>query len=407
MLTSSGHLTYCTNIHAGESWPDHFRAIRDNFPVIKRNCSPDTPMGMGLRLSNEASEYLMAEAPLQEFREWLTQNGLYVFTMNGFPYGGFHRTRVKEQVHAPDWTTPERRSYTLRLFDILQQLLPQGMEGGVSTSPLGYRHLYNTPESAAAARRQATLHIIEVAQELSAIAYRTGKVLHLDIEPEPDGMMETGQEFIDWFEQDLLVMGRPFLAGNLSIDESQSEQILRDHIRLCYDVCHFAIGFEPHEQIITRCSEKGIRIGKIQISAALKASAKTAIAKEAVKEAFRAYDEPVYLHQVVARTGDGRLLRYPDMSFAIADFDQPGIEQWRAHFHVPVFLEDFGVLQSTQSEISEVLALQNQRKFTSHLEIETYTWEILPEPLKLPMQESITRELNWVIEELKKTDSKR
>lgn len=382
MLTNAGHLTYCSNIHAGERWPDHFEALKRNFPAVKKSLSPDKPMGIGLRLSNEASLELIREDRLILFREWLTANDAYVFTMNGFPYGGFHHVRVKDQVHTPDWTTDDRVAYTIRLFKILEQLLPEGMDGGVSTSPLSYRYWFASPAQLKAARQKATANILSVAAELVNMKKRSGKLLHLDIEPEPDGILETGAEFIDWFENELMPAGNPVL--------------LKAHIQLCYDICHFAIGYEPHGRVIGQLKEKGISVGKIQISAALKAVFGNPREKGDVKEAFSGYNEPVYLHQVVARKSDGGLLRYRDLGQALADDDYHDTKEWRAHFHVPVFSPDFGILQSTQQDIKEVFDLQKNNPFTRHLEVETYTWEVLPASLKLPLQESIIRELQWV-----------
>ncbi len=139
METPYGHLTYCTNIHSGESWPDHFEQLRRFIPAVKAEVSPDKPFGIGLRLSNLASLELSKAPALEAFRQWLKENDCYVFTMNGFPYGGFHHERVKDEVHTPDWSTAERAAYTSRLFRILAALLPEGMEGGISTSPLSYK----------------------------------------------------------------------------------------------------------------------------------------------------------------------------------------------------------------------------------------------------------------------------
>jgi hypothetical protein len=47
MRTTSGHLTYCTNIHTGESWQNHFYQINKNFPEIKKQLSPQKSMGIG------------------------------------------------------------------------------------------------------------------------------------------------------------------------------------------------------------------------------------------------------------------------------------------------------------------------------------------------------------------------
>jgi hypothetical protein len=397
MKLTAGHLTYCTNIHTGENWADHFNALKLNFPEIKKQLSPDAPMGIGLRLSNIASIEILKDNNLPEFKEWLQLNDAYVFTMNGFPYGGFHNTIVKDQVHAPDWTTTDRLDYTLRLFNILASLLPKDMEGGISTSPLSYKHWFKSEAELSKAKFEATENILRVTAELNSIKQKTGVTLHLDIEPEPDGILETGKEFIEWFENDLLPQGISYFKNELNLSAAQAEDIIKDHVNLCYDVCHFAIGYEPHEAIINELAQKGIKVGKIQISAALKASFDAA-SRQAILTAFEKFNESTYLHQVIARLSDGSLLRYPDLPEALAATDDA--KEWRAHFHVPVFSQDFGLLQSTQSDIITVLNIQTQNPFTNHLEVETYTWEVLPDALKIPLNQSIIRELEWVKNQL-------
>lgn len=397
MKLTAGHLTYCTNIHAGENWADHFTALKLNFPEIKKQLSPNAPMGIGLRLSNIASIEILKDNNLPEFKEWLQLNNAYVFTMNGFPYGGFHNTIVKDQVHAPDWTTNDRLDYTLRLFNILASLLPKDMEGGISTSPLSYKHWFKSDAELSRAKFEATENILRVVAELNKIKQKTGITLHLDIEPEPDGILETGKEFIEWFENNLLPQGVSYFKNELNIPAAQVEYIIKDHVNLCYDVCHFAIGYEPHEAVINELAKKGIKVGKIQISAALKASFDSA-SRQAILTEFDKFNESTYLHQVIARLADGSLLRYPDLPEALAATDNA--KEWRAHFHVPVFSQDFELLQSTQSDIIKVLHIQGQNPFTNHLEVETYTWEVLPDALKIPLNQSIIRELEWVKHQL-------
>lgn len=401
MKTSRGHLTYCTNIHAGENWREHFLALQKNFPAIKNELSPNAPMGIGLRLSNIASLELVKAAELQSFKRWLQQQHAYVFTMNGFPYGGFHNTRVKDQVHTPDWTTRDRVDYTRRLFDILAILLPADMDGGVSTSPLSYRCWFSTAEELSAAIEAATQNILEITEHLVDINRQTGKILHLDIEPEPDGMLETGAEFIEWFQKDLLAAGTERIASTFSVSKDEAEEMIKTHVRLCYDICHFAIGYEPHAEVINQLEQQGIKVGKFQISAALKASLdENSTSRLNLKLAFTKFNEPTYLHQVVARKNDSGFLRYTDLPAALEDIENPSVKEWRAHFHVPVFQKDFGLLQSTQSDICEVFEIHKKNPVTPHLEVETYTWEVLPEALKLPLQQSISRELQWVINQL-------
>jgi hypothetical protein len=401
MKVNTGHLTYCTNIHAGKNWEEDFNALKQNFPVIKQTIAPNEPLGLGLRLSNEASLELRNEETLLQFKQWLTENDAYVFTMNGFPFGDFHHTVVKEHVHTPDWTTDERKDYTIRLFHILKALLPQGMDGGISTSPLSYRHWFKNETDFNNAKEAATLNIITVIGLLMTIHQETGQLLHLDIEPEPDGLLETGREFIDWFENDLLVLAAPILAEQFNISTQNATDHIKKHLCLCYDVCHFAIGYENHEAVLAELEQKGIGVGKIQISAALKADIKGSIAEKlAIKTSFSTFNESTYLHQVVALKKDGSLIRYPDLPQALEDFDRENIEQWRSHFHVPISIKEIGLLQSTQDDITTLLQLQKNKPFTNHLEVETYTWEVLPEQIKLPIAQSISNELNWVIDTL-------
>jgi hypothetical protein len=78
-------------------------------------------------------------------------------------------------------------------------------------------------------------------------------------------------------------------------------------------------------------------------------------------------------------------------------FEVGKYSEWRVHFHVPLFLEKYNLLSSTQSEIVKTLNIQNQKPFTNHLEIETYTWGVLPAEFQVPLNESIVREIEWVL----------
>lgn len=392
------HLGYCTNIHPGEHWAEHFQNLKESVPAVKAAFRPNAPMGLGLRLANEASLALTKPGALAELKTWLAENDLYVFTMNGFPYGGFHGVRVKDQVHAPDWTTPERRDYTVRLFHLLAQLLPDGLDaGGVSTSPLSYRFWWPTPEAQAEAVQTATRHILEVVDELIALRETTGKILHLDIEPEPDGILENSAEFIGWYETVLEPAAKAFFAEKRRLSENETADHLRDHVRLCYDVCHFAVGYEQPADVLAALDRAGIRVGKIQVSSALKVDLTQNFSKKTT--ALAAFDEPTYLHQVVARRADGGFDHYPDLPEALAAASPESHAEWRVHFHVPLFLEKYGQLGSTQDAVREVLRLQTETPFTHQLEVETYTWGVLPPAAQAPINESIGRELGWVEEQ--------
>jgi hypothetical protein len=398
MQTPKGHLTYCSNIHQGEKWSEHFAKLKESIPVIKKKISPVEPFGIGLRLANSASLELRKQENFEEFKNWLAENDCYVFTMNGFPYGGFHNTVVKDQVHAPDWLSPDRVAYTIRLAQILASLLPEGVDGGISTSPLSYK-FWHKEDSLPSTFETATFNLLQVVDQLIRIKRATGKLIHIDIEPEPDGLLGNGKQFLQWYMQYLLPLGIPYVQERYSINEDEASSMIREHIQLCYDVCHFAVGFEDHAHMIEEIRSLGIKTGKIQISAALKSTLPENIKdRTPFIDAFKKFNEPVYLHQVVAMQKDGNLLDYPDLAVALNDALNPEVVEWRAHYHVPLFISSYGVLQSTQADIRKVLSIHDHNMFTFHLEVETYTWDVLPDDMRLPVNDSIIREMQWVID---------
>ncbi|MEX2511493.1 MAG: metabolite traffic protein EboE [Cyclobacteriaceae bacterium] len=397
MRIADYHLTYCTNIHPGESWESTFKNLKDYIPSIKSRVSPDQAFGIGLRLSDEASRELTKEENLLKFKYWLEEIDSYIFTLNGFPFGGFHRRVVKDEVHHPDWTTPERKDYTIRLFDILSRLLPEGMDGGISTSPLSYRHWHKTSKKMEEVMEKSCQHLMEVVHHLYGLKKNRGQALHLDIEPEPDGVIENSRELIAFFRDWLVPKGSPYLMAQWDIGEREAERIIKDHIRVCYDVCHFAVAFENHQEVIAAFEKEGIKTGKIQISAALKVIIPKEKSKRMnVEKALLPFVESTYLHQVVGRDENGRLTSYPDLPDALTTLADTKEIEWRIHFHVPVFLDAYGHLESTQKDIIEVLGINHLNPFTYQLEVETYTWEVLPENIHLSLDESISRELEWV-----------
>jgi len=396
------HLSYCSNIHPGESWDATFQNLKIYIPEVRQRLKVKGPFGIGLRLSNEASLVLEKPEKLKEFRAWLDKVNAYVFTLNGFPYGDFHRQIVKEKVHFPDWTTAERKDYTIRCFRILAELLPAGLDGGMSTSPISYRHWFTSEQELEDGMETATRHLLEVVEELAKIRKETGKLLHLDIEPEPDGILENSDEMIWLFTDWLLPKGKTWLAQKLGISEVEAEELIKTHIQVCYDVCHFAIVYEEPASTFAKFSAAGIKIGKIQISAALKVLIPhTANEKFSLGKKLEAFAESTYLHQVVARRADGKLKSYADLPQALEILPKTKELEWRIHFHVPVFLEDYDSFSSTQETISIVLKeILSNPEVTQQLEVETYTWEVLPEDTRLSLGESIARELAWVIGEM-------
>ncbi|MEH2276771.1 MAG: metabolite traffic protein EboE [Nostoc sp.] len=396
---SNFHLTYCSNIHPGESWLEVFANLEKYVPNLKSRLSSTEPFGIGLRLADVATKQLLESENLAQFQDWLTQEDLYVFTLNGFPYGGFHRQVVKDQVYAPDWSTQERVNYTLNLTQILATLLPEGLDGGISTLPLSYKPWSGEDQATfETVLKKSCLNIASVVTEMIRICEETGKILHIDLEPEPDGLIENTSEVIDFYHNWLLPIGGNFLSEKLNIEQSLAETKLLEHVRVCYDTCHFSVEYEQPQSVFARLQSAGIKIGKIQISAAIKVKIPAEVEKRSlIVERLRPFAESTYLHQVIERRSDGTLNHYPDLITALPNLEKSLAEEWRTHFHVPIFIHDYQILQSTQDDIATVLHLLKTNNACQHLEIETYTWDVLPSEMKIDLLTSIQREYEWVL----------
>lgn len=393
------HLSYCTNIHPGETWADVFRQLKANLPVLKLRLSPKKLFGIGLRLSALAAEELLENDNLGLFKKWLSEEDLYVFTINGFPYGSFHGQKVKDDVYKPDWRTKERIDYTSNLIDILAGLLPDGVDGSISTSPISYKYWNDSQEELLDVLKKGSIHLAQLAHKMAGILKEKGKEIHLDIEPEPDCLLENSRETIDFFKTNLLPDGGKFLMDEYQVSRSEAENILLKHIGICYDTCHFALEYENPAEAISSFLDAGIRIGKTQISAALKVKLNSSASdRKKTAEQLQQFVEPTYLHQVIERHEDGNLYQYRDLPDALPDIHKKEAEEWRIHFHVPIFVQEFDGLHSTQNEIVESLRIILNETDCRHYEIETYTWDVLPDDLKSELTDSIEREFRWVLD---------
>lgn len=372
------HLAYSTNIHRGNSWEETFAGLHDYTMEVRKDvCSKDKPFGIGLRLSNEASLELIEGSHLAEFRQWLDANNCYVFTINGFPYGNFHGSRVKEQVYAPDWQTAERLDYTKRLFDILVKLLPEEVEGSVSTLPGSFKSFITDPSQIEAIQA----NLIDCAQYIETVSEKHGCDLHLGLEPEPFGYIETTPETIAFF-------GELFAAA-------PDAELVQRRIGVNYDTCHMAIQFETAAESLAELVQHKIRISKVHLSSALSVAP-----TEAARLALKDFIDPVYLHQVVGRSPSGSIARWEDLDQALdAPGDASENDEWRIHFHVPLYAEPEDGMATTVEHLEATLDFVAQhRSVCSHFEFETYTWEVLPAHLRTDsVVEQLIAEYKWCL----------
>lgn len=393
-LPGRPHLTYCTNIHAGESWAEVAESLRSHTLKVKEAISPDAPMGVGLRLSGEAAARLARGDALAALAEFLREAGLYVFTINAFPYGRFHGARVKEGVYEPDWRNPERLRFTDEVAGILAWLLPEGLEGSVSTVPGAFRANVRTPADVEAIASALLRH----AAHLHALERATGKRITLALEPEPACFLETTSEAVEFFTGHLLSgAALDEFCARADVSRTEAEATILRHVGLCFDVCHAAVGFEDIGESLTRAQAAGVRIFKVQLSAALKLEHVT----DGAEALLGAFDDGVYLHQTVEASA-GSLTRYLDLPQAFAALrGGKAAGEWRVHCHVPLFTSSYGALRSTQDVLSQVLAMCREREVAPHLEVETYTWDVLPDALRVgDVSSAIVRELQWVRSQL-------
>jgi len=389
-----GHLTYCTNIHAGETWPDVLQNLKTYLPQAKAALSPDAPFGVGLRLSYVAAEALSDAETLSRFKSFLKENGLYVFTLNGFPYGEFHGQPVKEAVYLPDWRDSQRLTYSNTLADILAAILPDGVDGTISTVPGAFKPNVKTPADVTAMAQNMIRHVAH----LVGLQILTGKAIALTLEPEPCCFIETIDETVHFFKDNLFSdNARSFLMSLTDLDDAGADEALCRHLGVCLDLCHAAVEFEDAREVVGKLRSANIPIGKMQISAGLRFAP---VGDQTIGQ-LKPFEDAVYLHQTIA-SNNGTLTRYVDLKDAFEARSSGAIaDEWRVHFHVPIFLDDLGDFATTQNFIREMLQLHKEQPISNHLEVETYTWNVLPEEYRnVDVVSAIVRELTWVRQQL-------
>ncbi len=371
MKFNNHHLAYCTNIHPAENWAETFAVLKADVLAVRDRVAKKEAFAIGLRLSSQAAFELLKENHLDFFEQWLKDENCYVFTINGFPYGAFHGTRVKENVYKPDWTQLTRLAYTEQLFTIIARLCPQKSGGSVSTLPGSFKEFEADEELIFA-------NLYSCALTIESLAKETGKDLHLGLEPEPLGHFENTEETLAFFKR--------FFSW--CKDQDLDDKPVKKRIGINYDTCHFALEFDDCHQSLKTLTDAGLRISKIHLSNALSFDPQNPEALEAIRQ----FDEPTYLHQVILNTSP--LTRFKDLP----EFDgNTTATEGRIHFHVPLYSAPLAPLASTLDHAEAALSyLKEHPEACPHLEIETYTWGVLPDHLQKPLTDQISAEYEWV-----------
>ena len=384
-LSPGLHLTYCTNVHPAETAQGVLAALAGPVAAVKRRVCPDQPFGVGLRLSDAA-----ARGDVGVLRAALDAQGMYAFSVNGFVHGGFQVDGLKQEVYAPGWDASERVAYTLRCAEVLAALLPDGVDGSLSTSAGTYRPWGHD----AGVLRACAQGYVQAVQGLRELRDRTGRTVRLAVEPEPWTSLQTTSDAADFWAEHV----RPAARGRVC------DADLTALLGLCYDACHLAVMFEDPAHSVRTLQDGGVPIHKVQVTNALEVRPDRVGAVAALK----AFDEPRFLHQTVARRPDGGLLEARDLPEVPADDPQGwgACEAWRSHFHVPVYAEelgDSGLVATTRPFLEGALRALLSADACDHYEVETYTWDVTPKSVRDDLVGMLADELVWTRQRLERT----
>ena len=371
-------LSYCTNVHPAEDLDGVLEQLDAFAGPVRKGAGLDR-LGVGLWLPAELAARLAASAVDRDrLRARLASNGLVLRTVNAFPYRAFHADVVKLDVYRPDWTDERRVAYTLDCAAVLADLLPEGGAGSISTLPLGWREPWTADDD-----RRATASLARVSRRLRALRSDTGRTVRLAIEPEPGCVLDTVHDVVGW------------LAARTGSGEIDPE-----FVGVCLDTCHLAVSFADPAAAVREIAEAGLRVVKVQASAALHVDRP---ADAASRDAVAAFVEPRYLHQTRERQPDGTVLATDDLGEALELLPADG--PWRVHFHVPLHLEPRAPLTATTDVLVTALAAVRgiPHGDEAHVDVETYTWTVLSDAVD-DLVAGIAGEVRWAADLLEPTE---
>jgi sugar phosphate isomerase/epimerase len=387
-----GHLTYSTLVHPGDTWAEMWDSLNRYVPAVKARVSPNQSFGVSLRLSASSAQTLTGDRHERErLKEFLRSHDMYLYTVNAFPYGPFKNRVVKKDVYEPDWSTDARATYTMQVADILAEVAAPHVNPSIQSPPLGFKPKVTGPEYVA----EFTHHVIRVIAHMVQLEKRTGRTVTLALEPEPYCFLETTEEALAYFKDHLYSFeGVELLRNQTGLSKPQAEAALRKHLGMVYDICHQAVEYEDIGASLQALADAGIPVFKLQEAAALRMPK----VDRDVVEALKPFADTVYLTQTVEKK-DGKLTRFLNLEDAFEAFENdPGPREWRTHVHVPVFLDKIGpYFETTRFAIEDALKFHKKNKQSPQLEIETYTWDVLPDSMKTgSIVDYVQRELDWV-----------
>ena len=386
-----GHLTYSTLVHPSDDWEQLWNSVNTYLPQVKARMAPNQKFGVCLRTSAPSAALLSAEPSKRaDLKTFFADNDLYLYTANAFVYGVFKKQVIKEDVYEPDWRTDDRTEYTMQVASLLAELAPEGIEPSIQSAPLGFKPRVTGDDVV----RAYTANVIRVVAHLVKLHKDTGKLVTLGLEPEPRCYLETTDETITYFTKELF-SGETAkrLAKATGLNEADAAVAMRRHMGVVFDIGHQAVGYEDIPASLQKLVDSGVQIVKLQEAASMFMPDVT----QKTVDALQAFAKTIYLSQTCQKK-DGKTTWFLNLEDAFEDwYSNPGPREWRTHFHVPVFLNDLGAFGTTRFALEQALAFHKKTPLSAHLEIETYTWDVLPDHLKTgDIVEYVCREMDWV-----------
>jgi hypothetical protein len=387
-----GHLTYSTLVHPADDWEQLWNSLNTYLPKVKARFAGNKSFGVCIRLAAKTAETLANSKPDREkLKKFLGDNDMYIYTANAFVYGHFKGDKVKEQVYEPDWRGEERTQYTINVANVLADVCPSGIAPSIQSAPLGFKPRVTGNDVISS----FTNNVLRVVAHLMELESKTERTVQLALEPEPYCFLETTDETIAYF-RDHLYSGAAVekLAKLAHVPIAEANEALRRHLGIVYDICHQAVEYEDIAASLQKLVDAGVPVFKLQEAAALHIPEVT----QPVVDTLKRYAKTIYLTQTLEKR-NGKLTKFLNVDDAIAAFekDAGGPREWRTHIHVPVFLDDLGQFRTTRFAIADALKFHKEKPLSHHLEVETYTWDMLPESLKSrDIVDYICRELEWV-----------
>jgi hypothetical protein len=387
-----GHLTYSTLVHQTDNWEQLWKSVNTYLPAVKARVAPNQKFGVCLRTSAPSATALAADATKRaDLKKFFADNDLYLYTANAFVYGVFKKQIIKEDVYEPDWQTPERREYTKQVASLLAEMAPEGINPSIQSAPLGFKPKVTGDDVVDA----YTSNVIDVVAHLVKLERDTGKIVTLGLEPEPRCYLETTDETIEYFKTHLFSpKTAERLAKAAGINTADAAAAMKKFTGVVFDIGHQSVGYEDIPLSLQKLVDNGVQIVKLQEAASMHIPNVT----QKGVDALQTFAKTIYLTQTCQKK-DGKTTWFLNLEDAFEDFSQnPGPREWRTHFHVPVFLDDLGgVFGTTRFALEQALAFHKKTPLSTHLEIETYTWDVLPDHLKTgDIVDYVTRELDWV-----------